>query len=88
MSSTPLDARALWADLQAVREHAPLVHSITNLVVMNYNANALLDALDDLDASRLSDEQLDRLAQIVEALAIEIDQEYMRRDTGEESVTA
>lgn len=42
MSSTPLDARALWADLQAVRAHAPLVHSITNLVVMNYNANALL----------------------------------------------
>ena len=42
MSSTPLDARALWADLLAVREHAPLVHSITNLVVMNYNANALL----------------------------------------------
>lgn len=52
------------------------------------NTNALLDALDDLDASRLSDKQLDRLAQIVEALAIEIDQEYMRRDTGEESVTA
>lgn len=42
MSSTPLDARALWADLQAVRTHAPLVHSITNLVVMNFNANALL----------------------------------------------
>ena len=42
MSSTPLDARALWADLQAVRAHAPLVHSITNLVVMNFNANALL----------------------------------------------
>jgi hydroxyethylthiazole kinase len=38
----PLDARALWADLQAVRAHAPLVHSITNLVVMNFNANALL----------------------------------------------
>jgi len=42
MSSTPPDARALWADLQAVRTHAPLVHSITNLVVMNFNANALL----------------------------------------------
>lgn len=42
MSSHPLDARALWADLQAVRTHAPLVHSITNLVVMNFNANALL----------------------------------------------
>lgn len=42
MSSTPVDALALWADLQAVRAHVPLVHSITNLVVMNYNANALL----------------------------------------------
>ncbi len=42
MRQTPLDATALWADLQAVREHAPLVHSITNLVVMNFNANALL----------------------------------------------
>jgi hydroxyethylthiazole kinase len=42
MSHTPLDAAALWADLQAVRDRAPLVHSITNLVVMNFNANALL----------------------------------------------
>lgn len=42
MSHTPLDAAALWADLQAVRERAPLVHSITNFVVMNFNANALL----------------------------------------------
>lgn len=42
MGHTPLDAVALWADLQAVRERAPLVHSITNLVVMNFNANALL----------------------------------------------
>lgn len=42
MGYTPLDAAALWADLQAVRERVPLVHSITNLVVMNFNANALL----------------------------------------------
>ncbi len=42
MSHTLLDAAALWADLQTVREGAPLVHSITNLVVMNFNANALL----------------------------------------------
>lgn len=34
----------LWADIAAVREHAPLVHSITNLVVMNFNANVLLAA--------------------------------------------
>ena len=42
MAAAHLDAAALWADLQAVRQQAPLVHSITNFVVMNYNANALL----------------------------------------------
>jgi hydroxyethylthiazole kinase len=34
----------LWSDVAAVRAHAPLVHSITNLVVMNFNANVLLAA--------------------------------------------
>ncbi|MBC2710942.1 MAG: hydroxyethylthiazole kinase, partial [Desulfosarcina sp.] len=29
-------------NLKAVREKKPLVHNITNLVVMNYTANALL----------------------------------------------
>ncbi|QJW84380.1 hydroxyethylthiazole kinase [Ramlibacter terrae] len=38
---TPSD---LWADIAAVRERAPLVHSITNLVVINLNANVLLAA--------------------------------------------
>ena len=42
MSPADLDAAALWDDLQAVRERAPLVHSITNFVAMNFNANALL----------------------------------------------
>ncbi|MEO7244238.1 MAG: hydroxyethylthiazole kinase [Rubrivivax sp.] len=36
------DADALWDDLQAVRDRAPLVHNITNFVVMNFSANALL----------------------------------------------
>ena len=34
----------LWADISAVRERSPLVHSITNFVVMNLNANVLLAA--------------------------------------------
>lgn len=42
MSTQPIDTAALWSDLQAVRQQSPLVHSITNFVVMNYNANALL----------------------------------------------
>jgi len=36
------DARSLWGDVAAVRSHAPLVHSITNFVVMQFNANVLL----------------------------------------------
>lgn len=38
---TPSD---LWADIAAVRERAPLVHSIANFVAMNLNANVLLAA--------------------------------------------
>ncbi len=34
----------IWADISAVRERSPLVHSITNFVVMNLNANVLLAA--------------------------------------------
>ena len=37
-----LTADSLWADVLAVRQRQPLVHNITNFVVMNYNANALL----------------------------------------------
>ncbi len=36
------DAKAVWQDVQKIREEAPLVHNITNYVVMNTTANALL----------------------------------------------
>lgn len=39
---TKLISSDLWSDVVAVRERSPLVHSITNLVVINFNANALL----------------------------------------------
>lgn len=39
-----LSTSDIWADIVAVRERSPLVHSITNLVVMNFNANVLLAA--------------------------------------------
>lgn len=32
----------IWADVSAIREKSPLVHNITNYVVMNTTANALL----------------------------------------------
>ena len=39
---TKLISSDLWSDVVAVRERSPLVHNITNLVVINFNANALL----------------------------------------------
>lgn len=39
-----LSAENIWADVVAVREKMPLVYSITNLVVINFNANVLLAA--------------------------------------------
>jgi hydroxyethylthiazole kinase len=43
-TTQPLSADTVWADIRAVQTQAPLVHSITNLVVTAFNANALLAA--------------------------------------------
>lgn len=37
-----MNADAVWADILAIRAKNPLVHNVTNLVVMNNTANALL----------------------------------------------
>jgi hydroxyethylthiazole kinase len=42
--NTTLSTSDLWADVMAVRERSPLVHNITNWVVINFNANTLLAA--------------------------------------------
>ncbi len=68
---TSLDAAALWADLQAVREQAPLVHSITNFVVMNYNANALL-AVGASPVMAHAEEEVQDMAGIAQALVLNI----------------
>jgi len=39
MTITP---ESIWADVAAIREKSPLIHNITNYVVMNNTANALL----------------------------------------------
>jgi len=41
-STSHLTPQDLWNDVVRVRESSPLVHSITNFVVMNLNANVLL----------------------------------------------
>ena len=37
-----LTAKDVWKDVERIRQEAPLVHNITNYVVMNTTANALL----------------------------------------------
>lgn len=43
-TTNPVFLDTVWADIGAVRAHAPLVHCVTNLVVTAFNANALLAA--------------------------------------------
>jgi hydroxyethylthiazole kinase len=61
----------IWADISAVRERSPLVHSITNFVVMNLNANVLLAA----GASPVmahAHEEVQAMAGIAQALVLNI----------------
>ena len=62
---------SLWADVLAVRERQPLVHSITNFVVMNYNANALL-ALGAAPVMAHAREEVVDMAGIAQALVLNI----------------
>ena len=69
--TTALSPSDLWADIAAVRERAPLVHNITNFVVMNFNANVLLAA----GASPVmahAHEEVQAMAGIAQALVLNI----------------
>ena len=37
-----LQSSRIWRDVQTIRQKAPLIHNITNYVVMNTTANAIL----------------------------------------------
>ena len=66
-----LSAIDLWEDISAVRRSSPLVHSITNLVVMNFNANVLLAA----GASPVmahAHEEVQAMASLAQALVLNI----------------
>ncbi len=61
----------LWSDVVAVRERAPLVHSITNLVAINFNANVLLAAGASPVMAHAHEEVAD-MAGIAQALVLNI----------------
>jgi hydroxyethylthiazole kinase len=64
-------AAAIAADLEAVRQRAPLVHNITNLVVMQQTANALL-ALGASPIMAHAEAELDELLAYAGALVLNI----------------
>lgn len=66
-----LDVKRLWARVAAVRERAPLVHNITNFVVMNNTANALL-ALGASPAMAHSLDEVEDFVAVSQALVVNI----------------
>lgn len=71
MPENALTARHLWDDVCAVRTRGPLVHSITNFVVMNFNANVLL-ALGASPVMAHAREEVEDMAGIAQALVLNI----------------
>lgn len=66
-----LTIQDLCKDLQAVRDNAPLVHNITNFVVMNNTANALL-AIGASPVMAHATEEAAEMAALASALVINI----------------
>jgi hydroxyethylthiazole kinase len=66
-----ITAQELWTDVLAVRAGAPLVHSITNFVVMNYSANVLL-ALGASPVMAHAEEEVEDMASLAQALVLNI----------------
>lgn len=61
----------VWEDLCRVRERAPLVHNITNLVVMNTTANALL-AVGASPVMAHAPEEVEEMVALAGALVVNI----------------
>src|SRR5690554_8042705 len=66
-----VEAGAIWADVVKIRKEAPLIHNITNYVVMNSTANALL-ALGASPVMAHSEEEAADMVKIARSLVINI----------------
>jgi len=66
-----VEAGAIWENVVKIREEAPLVHNITNYVVMNSTANALL-ALGASPVMAHAEEEVADMVKIARALVINI----------------
>lgn len=66
-----ISAKSIWADVVKIRETAPLVHNITNYVVMNSSANALL-AIGASPVMAHAEEEAADMARLAAALVLNI----------------
>jgi len=66
-----ISAQSAWTDVLAIRRQAPLVHNITNYVVMNTTANALL-AIGASPVMAHAEEEVADMVGIAKALVINI----------------
>ena len=66
-----ITANTIWSALRTIREKAPVVHSITNYVVMNSTANALL-ALGASPVMAHAEDEMEEMVGIASALVINI----------------
>src|ERR1035438_7982650 len=66
-----MEAHLLWQDLQRIRTRSPLVHNITNYVVMNTTANALL-AIGASPVMAHAPEEVEEMTSHAQALVINI----------------
>ncbi len=66
-----INAETLWETISKLKQQAPLVHNITNFVVMNSSANALL-ALGASPVMAHAEEEVEDMVKISGALVINI----------------
>ena len=71
MESRICRADSIWADVERIRAEAPLVHNITNYVVMNTTANALL-AIGASPVMAHAEEEVAEMAAMARALVLNI----------------
>ncbi|MBN1827909.1 MAG: hydroxyethylthiazole kinase [Deltaproteobacteria bacterium] len=66
-----ISAESVWKSIEAIRLNSPLIHNITNYVVMNTTANALL-AIGASPVMAHAEEEVEEMAGIAQALVINI----------------
>ena len=66
-----ITAEGIWSAVRAIRERAPVIHNITNYVVMNSTANALL-AIGASPVMAHAEEEVAEMVGIASALVINI----------------